>query len=322
MAILTSYDLKGKKDSFANWISNLSPTDTFFVSTTKKEAVTNTLFQWQTDALASADKDNAQKEASLAVTAALKPTKTHSNVTQILRKAVEVSDTADALSNWGRGKELAYQMEKAGKEIKRDLELILLQKDQAKVDGSETDITDAGAISGGAARKTASFGKLIGGGSNGTDADTDTGAVVVSTTATANTITEKELFDATYNLYLAGASANTIMFHPKHASFFSSLMETGLGRTKLIANMDETLNKHVGSLIDPLGQHFTLVPNRFMPQDAIYIFNPADWTQMVLREPQKVQLAKKGSSERYMIELEVGLRHKHPYASAMIQIAS
>ncbi|MGL5014398.1 MAG: SU10 major capsid protein, partial [Bacteroidales bacterium] len=48
MAILTSYDLKGQKDSFANWISNLSPTDTFFVSTTKKEQVTNTLFQWQT----------------------------------------------------------------------------------------------------------------------------------------------------------------------------------------------------------------------------------------------------------------------------------
>ena len=29
MAILTSYDLRGKKDSFASWISNLSPVDTF-----------------------------------------------------------------------------------------------------------------------------------------------------------------------------------------------------------------------------------------------------------------------------------------------------
>ncbi|MGL5014260.1 MAG: SU10 major capsid protein, partial [Bacteroidales bacterium] len=54
MAILTSYDLRGKKDSFASWISNLSPTDTYFVSVTKKEQVQNTLFQWQTDSLAAA----------------------------------------------------------------------------------------------------------------------------------------------------------------------------------------------------------------------------------------------------------------------------
>ncbi|MGL4999709.1 MAG: SU10 major capsid protein, partial [Cetobacterium sp.] len=122
MAILTSYDLQGKKDSFANWISNLSPVDTIFVSTTKKEAVQNTLFQWQTDSLAKADLTNAQVETSAAISKACTPTKVHTNVTQILRKAVEVSDTADSIANWGRSKELAYQMEKAGKEIKRDLE--------------------------------------------------------------------------------------------------------------------------------------------------------------------------------------------------------
>lgn len=313
MAILTSYDLRGKKDSFASWISNLSPVDTFFVSTTKKEQVTNTLFQWQTDSLAKASKDNAHYESDVAVAPTLTKTTVHSNVTQILRKAVEVSDTADALSNYGRGKELAYQMEKAGKEIKRDLELILLQYDQEKKDGSEVDPPTAGQEAN--KRKTASFGKLV---AAKDAADPDTGAKVHIHSGVAGSITEAKVFEVTYNLYLAGSSANTIMFHPKWASFFSSLMETGNGREKLISNMDTTLNKFVGSLIDPLGQQFRLVPNRYMPEGAIYFFNPTDWTQMVLREPQKVQLAKKGSSERHMIEMELGLRHVNPFASGIL----
>ncbi|MGL5012801.1 MAG: SU10 major capsid protein [Bacteroidales bacterium] len=316
MAILTSYDLKGKKDSFASWISNLSPTDTYFVSVTKKEQVTNTLFQWQTDSLAAASADNAQVESDIAAAKTRTPTTVHSNITQILRKAVEVSDTADALSNWGRGKELAYQMEKAGKEIKRDLELILLSDQKKSTDDEENDPPTAGTKP----RKTACFQALVGTGSGGTTADTDTGAVVVKDVTSA-AFTEKNLFDMTYQLYLAGSDANTIMFHPSYASFFSSLMETGQTRTKLISNMETELNKFVGSVIDPLGQQFTLVPNRYMPKTAIYIFNPSNWTQMVLREPNKTVLAKKGSSERHMIEMELGLRHSNPYASAVLKVA-
>ena len=39
MATLVSYDLTGKQLSFANWISNLPPTDTPFVSMTGKESI-------------------------------------------------------------------------------------------------------------------------------------------------------------------------------------------------------------------------------------------------------------------------------------------
>ncbi|MGL5013934.1 MAG: SU10 major capsid protein [Bacteroidales bacterium] len=324
MATMTSYDLKGQKDSFANWISNLSPVDTFFVSTTKKEQVTNTLFQWQTDGLVTAAK-NAQVEGeTVAIGAAPKSTVVHDNVTQILRKAVEVSDTADALDNWGRGKELAYQMEKAGKEIKRDLEFTFLRLDTAKKPADSN-----------AARETASFGKLCAGKSAQAAAnvpdmsdeaagiqDPDTKAKTHKFTGTAGSMTEGQVFDITYNLYLVGSDADTIMFHPKHATFFSSMMETGNGREKLIANMDTTLNKFVGSLIDPLGQQYKLVPNRYMPDNVVYFFNPSDWTQMVLRTPEKVVLAKKGSTERHMIEMEVGLRHKNPFASGILELTA
>ncbi|MGL5965378.1 MAG: SU10 major capsid protein [Fusobacteriaceae bacterium] len=359
MPILTSYDLKGKKDSFANWISNLSPTDTYFVSTTGKEQIQNTLFQWQTDSLAAVDKDNAQDESSNAIANVRKTTEVYANKTQILRKAVEVTDTADAISSWGRGKELAYQMEKAGKEIKRDLEHILLSAQVMTPDdvsiingGKQTGIPDTAAAgtlvvgagtkdkeddvqTGGAKtpRKTSCFQALVGRdsktgnhiGGDHTFPDPDTKAVVWKKSTTANTAKEDELFDLTYNLYLANSDANIIMFHPGLAAFFSSLMETAPGgananRFKMIENMDTTLNKFVGSVIDPLGQQFQLVPNRWMPEGYVYIFNPKDWTQMILREPQKVKLAKRGSTERYMIEMEVGLRHRNPYASGVYQV--
>lgn len=306
MAVMKSYDLKGKKDSFANWISNLSPTDTYFVSVTGKEQVKNTLFQWQTDSLAKAVK-NAQQEGTAIITGDVKATTVHENYTQILRKAVEVTDTADVIDSWGRQKELAYQMEKAGKEIKRDLEFAFLNNTEKNAGDTSNP------------RETAGFAKLVGTGDDHKTPDPDTGAVVFKETAAAAP-TETELFDMTYQLYLAGSDANVIMFHPEQASFFSSLMEVGVGRTKMIDNMDTKLNKFVGSVVDPLGQEFQLVPNRFMPKKGIYIFNPANWTQMVLREPTKVALSKKGSSERHMIEMEVGLRHRNPYASAVLQL--
>lgn len=305
---LVSYDLNGKKLSFANWISNLSPVETPFVSMTGKEAINQTLFQWQTDTLETANANNAVVEGSAAEAPVRASTTVLQNVTQILRKVVRVSDTANALANYGRGRELQYQMEKAGKEIKRDLETALL-KNGAKVDGSGT-----------VARKTAGFTALV---AAKDAADPDTGAVVHQETATLNVITEAELFDLTYNLYLSGSKASIIMFHPKHAAFFASLMETsaaGHNRTKMFDGQDTKFNQYVSTVVDPLGQEYKLIPNRWADEATVYFFTPSDWTQMVLRAPERTKLAKDGSYEKWMVEMEVGLRHRNPYASGILKI--
>ena len=304
MATLQSYDLNGKKLSFANWISNLSPAETPFTSMTGKESIQNTLFQWQSDALNPVSK-NAIAEGETAVEGGLpKMTTVHNNVTQILRKVVKVSDTANALANYGRGKELQYQMEKAGTEIKRDLEHAFLTQ-IAKVDGSN-----------GVARETSGFRGLV---AAKAAADTDTGAVVHTETAGA-TLTEVDIFGLTYNLYLAGSNANIIMFHPKHASLFSALQEKGDGSRQRIFENTPKFSVFVSTLVDPLGQEYKLMPNRWMPEDAIYFFTPSDWTQMVLRSPERTKLAKDGSYEKWMIEMEVGLRHRNPYASGVLEV--
>lgn len=166
MATVTTfhtYDLVGKKLSFANWISNLSPTETPFTSMTGKEAINQTTYQWQTDTLQAVDKTNAVVEGSKPADSNPIVTAVHTNNTQILRKVVQVSDTANVVAAYGRGKEVQYQMEKAGLEIKRDLEMAFLNQ-VAKVDGNAT-----------TPRQFAGFEGLV---AAKAGADVDTGAVV------------------------------------------------------------------------------------------------------------------------------------------------
>jgi hypothetical protein len=308
MSTFVSYEQNGKKLSFANWISNLSPQEVPFTSMTGKESIAQTLFQWQTDTLAPVA-ENAVIEGSAAPSVAIGSTVLKDNITQILRKVVQVSDTANVTANYGRGKELQYQMEKKGKEIKRDLEYALLNQVD-KVPG------DAGT-----ARKTAGFEGLVA--LNGV-ADADTGAVVHKDTAVVDVFTEAELFDLTYELYIAGSSANIIMFHPKHASFFSALQERSGGDTNRQRIFENTTRfaVEVTTIVDPLGQEYKLIPNRWMPESKIFFFNSADWTQMVLRAPSRTKLAKDGSYEKWMIEMEVGLRHRNPYASGVLNVVA
>lgn len=306
---MSSYDLKGVELSFADWISNLSPTETPFCSMTGKEGVKQTTFQWQTDVMPAVKADNACLEGSVpafddpAATVVLK------NNTQIFRRGVSVSDTANAVSFYGRQKEIGYQMEKAGIEFKRDMEKAFLWQ----AAGSEV-------ASGNKTAKTAGFLGLVAAKST---ADADTGAVIHKETGTKDSITEAEVFDLTYNLYLANSKANILMFHPKHAGFFSSLLSVntpGVNRMKMFGAMEDEYNTEVDTIIDPLGQKFALVPNRLMPEGYIYAFNPSDWTQMVLRAPKKIQLAKVGSSEEWVIEAEVGLRHRNKFASGILEV--
>ncbi|UIW10597.1 major capsid protein [Aeromonas phage BUCT695] len=304
---LVSYDLNGKKLSFANWISNLSPTDTPFTSMTGKEAINQTLFQWQTDTLEAATAGNAVLEGSTADAELRKTTKQMNNYTQILRKVVKVSDTSNALANYGRGRELQYQMEKAGKEIKRDLESILLSTQEKAAGEMGADPKP---------RKTGAFVSLV---AELDKADEDTKAIVHMKGA----LNEENLFKLTYNMYLAGSKADTLMFHPKNASFFSSLMESspeGRNRTRMFHNLDTKFNQYVSEIVDPLGCRYRLIPNRWMPQDMVYAFSASDWTQMVLRAPERTKLAKDGSYEKWMIEMEVGLRHRNPYASGVLEV--
>ncbi|MGL5015989.1 MAG: SU10 major capsid protein, partial [Bacteroidales bacterium] len=311
MAVLKSFDLKGNKQSFAGWISNLSPCDTPFVSMIGKEGTSQTQYSWQMDAL-DVPKHTGYEEGSLVGFEERHPTHVNHNFTSILRKVATVSDTAATVALYGRDSEMAYQMSKAGKELKRDMEFMCLNNGEGNIGTSTMASKFSGFMHLCAPKGYVDFG---------------TGAETYKTVEVADIsgpwFNSADLFDLTYNLYLAGSKANKIMFHPRHAFTFSNFIGGNPDSPltyRMFDAMDDKFNAKVTKIRDPLGQFYDLIPNRYMPEDKIYIFNEADWTQMILRQPVVSPLSKQGSSSRFLLEAEVGLRHRHVNASGVMDM--
>lgn len=103
-------------------IYNVDYTATPFVSRIGESVATNTLHSWLQDTLA-APAANANAESSDAVIVdAVNPVR-HSNVVQLFRKVITVSDTELALPQYGMNDPFEYQTQKRMKEIARDIEL-------------------------------------------------------------------------------------------------------------------------------------------------------------------------------------------------------
>src|SRR5262245_60231045 len=132
-----TYDQVGIAEDVSDIISNISPTKTPFQTAIGGEKVTNTLFEWQEDSLRAAA-SNAKAEGADAVDTARTPTVMRQNHTQIMSETVKVSRTASRVKTYGRAREMAYQMEKASKALKRDLEFAFVGSRQVSVAGDES----------------------------------------------------------------------------------------------------------------------------------------------------------------------------------------
>ena len=136
MAVFQTYQTVGIREDLADIIYSISPTETPFMSGIAKEKATNTTHQWQTDALA-AVAANAAVEGADITYGTMSATTKEENHTQISTKGVQVSGTNEAVTSAGRANELAYQVAKAAKELKRDMETALLSN-VAKAAGNAT----------------------------------------------------------------------------------------------------------------------------------------------------------------------------------------
>ena len=296
MATYTSYSVVGVKEDISDVISNISPTDTPFLSSIGTEKVHNTLYQWQTDALA-APSSIALVEGADASAATLSPTTMLNNITQILGKMVQVADTVDAESHYGRDKETAYQIAKASKELKRALEYALVGSKQTMVTGSSS-----------VARQFA-----------GVQAQVDS-SLLVHTGGTTTPFTEANLLTALETLFTNGVDAQRIMVTADDAQTIASFAYS-TGRYRNIENgkNDKTLVAAVEIYASPYNNATKVVVNRFIAPGDTLVYSPEYWKLAVLRNWTREALAKSGDSSKHFIVGEFGLMHKNPLASAIIR---
>ena len=290
-----TYDATAIREDLSDVIYDISPTDTPFMSSIAgKGSVSNTLFEWQTEALAAAVINNYNVEGADAGTAATTVTARVTNQTQISKKVVEVSGSHEAVNNAGKKSELAHQLAKASKELKRDMEGSLLADNAAAAGNATT------------ARETRGAAHFI------TTNVTDAG-----TSGTHAAMVEADILAAAEAVWTAGGEASTILLGATNKKLITAM--TGRAdATRSVVDSNMTLYNTVDVYVSDFGT-YNIVMDRFCDQDVVYFLDHDMWSVDYLRDFQTVDIARAGDGEKKMLLVEYGLRCGNEAANAKIR---
>jgi hypothetical protein len=139
LGVLNSFDVgTGNREDLLDIITNISPMDTLFLSGFEKVPANNIVHEWLVDILATfGDPANgnadvqAVAEGSDATFDALVPRKRLCNLSHIIRRTFDVSDTQRDINTAGIRDEYVYQLRKASMELARFIEFALLHSIRA-----------------------------------------------------------------------------------------------------------------------------------------------------------------------------------------------
>ena len=290
-----TYDATAIREDLSDVIYDISPTDTPFMSSIAgKGSVSNTLFEWQTEALAAAVINNYQVEGADAGTAATTVTARVTNQTQISKKVVEVSGSHEAVNNAGKKSELAHQLAKASKELKRDMEGSLLANNAAAAGNAST------------ARETRGAAHFI------TTNVTDAG-----TSGTHAAMVEADILAAAEAVWTAGGEASTILLGATNKKLITA-MSGRADAVRTVADNNMTIQNSVDIYVSDFGT-YNIVMDRFCDQDYVYFLDHDMWSVDYLRDFQTVDIARAGDGEKKMLVVEYGLRCGNEAANATIR---
>lgn len=298
-----TYALKGLREDLSDVIYNIAPEDTPFLSACKKVKATGTLSEWQTDTLR-ASGTNAHVEGDDTTATPRSATVRLGNYTQIFKDAVITSGTADAVDAAGRAKEMAYQIVKASKEHKLDIEKALFDN-QAKVGGTTTTARRlAGAVAF-IATNVEMGATGVNPAGDGSNARTD---------GTARAFTQVLFDSAMEKAWLQGGKVDTVYLSSKQ-------MGIALGFNGNNNQRNTTKRNEVTKLLDvymtPWGT-VEFVPSRENRAKDVLLVQSDKWQVAQLRATKNEPLAKTGDSEKRQIITELTLVACNEKASALV----
>jgi hypothetical protein len=312
MAIITgtaltfsgSPGLQGLREDLSDFIYMVSPTDTPFMSNVGRGTADAVLHEWQTDALAAANVNNAQFQGDdIATFSPASVTTRLGNRTQISRKEVIISGTVDAVNKAGRKTELAYQLMKRSKELKNDIESICLSN-QAKVVGAAATAPKLASVLSWLKTNVDHVGTNPTG--DGTDARVD---------GTQRAFTETLLKNVLKLIYTnSSENLDVLMVGPSNkqvASTFTgnATKQVEVSTKKIIATVDI----YVGDF-----HTINIIPNRFMRTRDALLLNWEYWSIDWLRPIKQVELATTGDAQKRMLLGEYTLVAKNEAANGAV----
>ena len=302
------YDAAGLREDLSDIIYSISPTETPFMSGIGKEKATAVLHEWQTDSLANAVANNAQIEGDEIGFSAPSATTRVNNRTQISRKSVIVTGTLDSVSKAGRNNELAYQISKASKELKRDMESSLCANNSPVV-GDDSTARELAGLAGWIQQNN----DAGAGGANGQVSGADVPGTA-RTDGTQRAFTEAQLKSVIKSVWNEGGEPSMIMVGPFNKQKLSGF--TG-NSTRFDAGADATLYTSVDVYASDFGQ-LQVVPNRFSRDRDAYVLDMNYFAIAFLRDFTMHELAKTGDSEKRQLLVEATLESRNEKASGLV----
>ena len=303
----TSFDAAGIRESLADVIANISPEEVPLQSNIGSENVSNTYFEWQTDSLAATsttariDGDDVSSFDSTSATTRV------GNYTHILRRTLIVADNMGAQDLAGRNDELAYQLAKRGKELRRDIEATLTDNN-AQVAGNSSTARETGGLGAWVAtnENVGSGGGLTTG--DGTTARTD---------GTQRDFTEAMLKDAMQQAFTSGGQPSILMVGPHNKTVVSGFAGIAAQRYQAPSDAPTTIIGAADVYLSDFGT-LNVVANRFSRERDAWLLDPEYASVCYLRPIQQVELAKTGDAEKRMVLAEFGLKVTNEAAHAVV----
>jgi hypothetical protein len=313
-AAFQTYAAVGIREDLEDVIYDISPMDTWFFTKASRMRATNTLHDWQTDALAAPNGDNAYVEGDDFSAQAVTATTKYRNYTQIARKEIVVSRTMNKVNTAGRKEELAYQIVKKGKELKRDIETACIQNKAA---------TSGGASS---ARVAASVESWIFS-ANHVKASTQTTS---STTAPVNGIqstvgvdgtvvafNEGDLKNCLQQAWSCGGETDTILLGAVLKNKLDAFSGIATRFRNVAAGQQADIVAAADVYVSSYGSH-KVVLSRYMRATVVLCLDSSTWGIAWLDPIQSMSMPKSGDSERHMLVCEYTVVAKSPTANTKL----
>lgn len=308
---IDTYSRIGLREDLQNKIFMITPEDTPFMSNIGRGRAKAIKHEWQTDTLAAPDLTNAQLEGDEYTYATRTPTVRVGNYCQISRKPVLVTGTLEAVDKAGRASEMKYQAMKAGKELKKDMEGILLAN-QASVAGNSSTARKLGGF---AAWLTTNVSRGATGANGGYN--TGTGLVAAATPGTNRTFTEAMLKTAQQAAYTAGGNPRMAMLPPSQKVAFSAFTGIAQIRKDITGATQATLIGGADVYVGDFGTVTTVV-NRVQNANVAFLVDPSMVRLVTLRPMFVDKPAHTGDAAKRMMLTEYTLGVDNEAAHAVV----
>ena len=287
-------------------IWNIDSVATPFASSIGSNSAHSTTHEWLEDTLAAAAFQCVPQGSNAEDLSEHIGTK-RQNFTQIFRGVVTVSDTEQAVTNYGMKKMASYLAAKRTKEIKRDIEFTFLNDQTGDVGAIDTTPSTNTDNSGICALMTSAQGMIAAGNV------TDNGG----TTA----FTEAQLLTSMQQCFEAGSNPGMVLVDPATANTIAAFATAGNGISRQLVNDTVQLTATVDVIRTPFGT-LQVAIDRFTKSGAnatdVFVLDLEYWQKSILRPSALKPLAVTGSSVRLMVETELTLQGSAFSSSAVI----